>query len=157
MTKLTHIKDKHINMVDISRKNISTRIAKARAIVQFKESSFNEIISKGSPKGEILSTARIAGIQAAKNTYQLIPLCHNIILDKISISFELIKDKFQIVVLSECISNQKTGVEMESLIAANIASLTIYDMCKSIDKSITIENLKLVYKSGGKSGIYKND
>ena len=157
MTKLTHIKDKQINMVDISRKNISTRIAKAKAIVQFKESSFKKIISKGSPKGEILSTARIAGIQAAKNTYQLIPLCHNIILDNVSINFELIKDKFQIVVLSECISNQKTGVEMESLIAAHIASLTIYDMCKSIDKSITIENLKLVYKSGGKSGTYEND
>ena len=155
--KFSHLKNKKINMVDISSKEITSRIAEATNEIKFKKSSFKKIIELGSEKGEIFNTARCAGILAAKKTSELIPLCHNIDLNTISIDFEVNKNKSIILVHVKVKSNGKTGVEIEALIASAIASLTIYDMCKAIDKAIIINDLKLQYKSGGKSGEFKND
>ena len=155
--KFTHLKNKKINMVDISSKEITSRIAEATNEIKFKKNSFKKIIELGSEKGEIFNTARCAGILAAKKTSELIPLCHNINLNTISIDFEVNKKKSIILVHVKVKSNGKTGVEIEALIASAIASLTIYDMCKAIDKAIIINDLKLQYKSGGKSGEFKND
>ena len=155
--KFSHLKNKKINMVDISSKKITSRIAEATNEIKFKKDSFKKIIELGSEKGEIFNTARCAGILAAKKTSELIPLCHNIDLNKISIDFEVNEKKSIILVHVKVKSNGKTGVEIEALIASAIASLTIYDMCKAIDKAIIINDLKLQYKSGGKSGEFKND
>ena len=155
--KFSHLKNKKINMVDISSKKITSRIAEATNEIKFKKNSFKKIIELGSEKGEIFNTARCAGILAAKKTSELIPLCHNVDLNSISIDFELNKKKSIILVHVKVRSNGKTGVEIEALIASAIASLTIYDMCKAIDKAIIINDLKLQYKSGGKSGEFKND
>ena len=155
--KFSHLKNKKINMVDISSKEITSRIAEATNEIKFKKNSFKKIIKLGSEKGEIFNTARCAGILAAKKTSELIPLCHNIDLNTINIDFEVNKKKSIILVHVKVKSNGKTGVEIEALIASAIASLTIYDMCKAIDKAITINDLKLQYKSGGKSGEFKND
>ena len=155
--KFSHLKNKKINMVDISSKKITSRIAEATNEIKFKKNSFKKIIELGSEKGEIFNTARCAGILAAKKTSELIPLCHNIDLNTISIDFEVNKNKSIILVHVKVKSNGKTGVEIEALIASAIASLTIYDMCKAIDKAIIINDLKLQYKSGGKSGEFKND
>ena len=155
--KFSHLKNKKINMVDISSKKITLRIAEATNEIKFKKNSFKKIIELGSEKGEIFNTARCAGILAAKKTSELIPLCHNIDINKISIDFEINKKKSIILVHVKVKSNGKTGVEIEALVASAIASLTIYDMCKAIDKAIIINGLKLQYKSGGKSGEFKND
>ena len=155
--KFSHLKNKKINMVDISSKKITSRIAEATNEIKFKKNSFKKIIELGSEKGEIFNTARCAGILAAKKTSELIPLCHNVDLNSISIDFEINKKKSIILVHVKVKSNGKTGVEIEALIASAIASLTIYDMCKAIDKAIIINDLKLRYKSGGKSGEFKND
>ena len=155
--KFSHLKNKKINMVDISSKKITSRIAEATNEIKFKKNSFKKIIELGSEKGEIFNTARCAGILAAKKTSELIPLCHNIDLNTISIDFKVNKKKSIILVHVKVRSNGKTGVEIEALIASAIASLTIYDMCKAIDKAIIINDLKLQYKSGGKSGEFKND
>ena len=155
--KFSHLKNKKINMVDISSKEITSRIAEATNEIKFKKNSFKKIIELGSEKGEIFNTARCAGILAAKKTSELIPLCHNIDLNTISIDFEVNKEKSIILVHVKVKSNGKTGVEIEALIASAIASLTIYDMCKAIDKAIIINDLKLQYKSGGKSGEFTND
>ncbi len=150
--KFSHLKNKKINMVDISSKEITSRIAEATNEIKFKKSTFKKIIELGSEKGEIFNTARCAGILAAKKTSELIPLCHNIDLNTISIDFEVNKKKSIVLVHVKVKSNGKTGVEIEALLASAIASLTIYDMCKAIDKAIIINDLKLQYKSGGKSG-----
>ena len=155
--RFSHLKNKKINMVDISSKEITSRIAEAKNEIKFKKNTFKKITELGSEKGEIFNTARCAGILAAKKTSELIPLCHNIDLNTISIDFEINKKKSIILVHVKVKSNGKTGVEIEALIASAIASLTIYDMCKAIDKAIIINDLKLQYKSGGKSGEFKND
>ena len=155
--KFSHLKNKKINMVDISSKEITSRIAEATNEIKFRKSSFKKIIELGSKKGEIFNTARCAGILAAKKTSELIPLCHNIDLNTINIDFEINKKMSMILVHVKVKSNGKTGVEIEALIASAIASLTIYDMCKAIDKAIIINDLKLQYKNGGKSGEFKND
>jgi len=155
--KFSHLKNKKINMVDISSKKITSRIAEAKNEIKFKKNTFKKIIELGSEKGEIFNTARCAGILAAKKSSELIPLCHNIDLSSISIDFEVNTKKSIILVHVKVKSNGKTGVEIEALTAAAIASLTIYDMCKAIDKAIIINDLRLQYKSGGKSGEFKND
>jgi cyclic pyranopterin phosphate synthase len=155
--KFSHLKNKKINMVDISSKKITSRIAEATNEIKFKKSTFKKIIELGSEKGEIFNTARCAGILAAKKTSELIPLCHNIDINSINVDFTIDKKKMMVLVHVKVKSNGKTGVEIEALIASAIASLTIYDMCKAIDKTIVINDLKLKYKSGGKSGEFKND
>ena len=153
----SHIKDNKLNMVDVSQKNIDKREARASAVVKFKDKIYNLIKKKGSPKGEIFSTAKIAGIQAAKKTYQLIPLCHNVKIDHISLDFEFQDEESSILINSYIRCEDKTGVEIEALNSVMIAALTVYDMCKSLDKAIEIKNVKLIKKKGGKSGEFTND
>ena len=155
--KFSHIKNKKINMVDISAKEITSRIAEATNEIKFKKSSFKKIIELGSEKGEIFNTARCAGILAAKKTSELIPLCHKLNLDEISVDFDIDIKKNEIKIISNCKCSGKTGVEMEALVSVTNAALTIYDMCKSLDKGIIVTDVKLKFKSGGKSGKYKND
>ena len=150
--KFSHLKGNKLNMVDISSKKNTDRIAKAKCEVKFSKKSFVKLIKEGTSKGEIFNVSRTAGIMSAKRTYELIPLCHNLPISKVDIKFEADEVNYQIKIFTSVKSNYKTGVEMEALVACSIASLTIYDMCKSIDKSIEIQNLKLAHKSGGKSG-----
>ena len=155
--KFTHIRNKKLSMVDTSNKKSTKREASALATIKFKKEVYQTIKTDNSPKGEIFSTARIAAIQGAKKTHELIPLCHNIKIDFISVMFSFIDTKNSVQINSIVKTNDNTGVEMEALSSVTIAALTVYDMCKSIDKGIEIESIKLVSKSGGKSGFYKND
>ena len=153
--KLTHLDNKgKAKMVDVSNKEINLRTSSASAEVILSKEAFLAVKNNTIIKGDVLSVARIAGIQAAKKTSELIPLCHNIFISSVSIEFELSKDNKSIRITSEAKTNSVTGIEMEALTAVSIASLTIYDMCKAIDKSITIKNIHLLSKTGGKSGVY---
>ena len=153
--KLTHLDSKgKAKMVDVSNKEINLRTSSASAEVILSKEAFLAVKNNTIIKGDVLSVARIAGIQAAKKTSELIPLCHNIFISSVSIEFELSKDNKSIMIISEAKTNSVTGIEMEALTAVSIASLTIYDMCKAIDKSITIKNIHLLSKTGGKSGGY---
>jgi|UniRef100_A0A7C5KGE7 cyclic pyranopterin phosphate synthase len=150
----THLDDKgKAQMVDIGDKVETVRVAKAQAFIKLSEGTLNLINDQKIPKGDIFSTSRIAGIMAAKKTWELIPLTHPIPINQISIDFEIKNDG--ILIFSQVKTNFKTGVEMEALIAVNIAALTIYDMIKAVEKGAIIEDVKLLYKSGGKSGTYE--
>jgi cyclic pyranopterin phosphate synthase len=156
-SKLSHI-DEHgaANMVDVSDKDTTQRIARARARISMQPSTLQAIADDGLAKGEVLGVARIAGIQAAKRCSDLIPLCHPLPLNKVTVEFSVI-DEATIEILTECRVTGRTGVEMEALTAASISALTIYDMCKAIDKAMTIESIQLIEKQGGKSGHFKRD
>mgnify|MGYP003956369001 FL=1 len=142
-------------MVDVGDKNITQRIAAAEGEVIFDKQNFKKIESLKSKKGSIKNIAIIAGIMGAKETSKLIPLCHNIPIDAVNI--EIIKNikKNSIKIKAIVKSSSKTGVEMEALMAVSVSCLTIYDMCKYLNKSIKITNIKLISKKGGKSGIFK--
>ena len=150
----------HINesgsakMVDISEKKITKRIARAGGFVSLNTSTINEIRSNSLPKGNIIETARIAGIMGAKKTSELIPLCHPVGLENIFLNFE-INDK-GIIIESEVIATAKTGAEMEAITAVSVAAMTIYDMCKSAQKDIVISDIYLKEKLGGRSGHFIN-
>ena len=151
--KFSHLDKKgKAKMVDVSTKLITEREAIARGIVLVQPKIIDLIQDKQIPKGDVLTTAKIAGILAAKKTHSLIPMCHPLPIEYIEIDFKLYSDK--IIVTSYVKTSAKTGVEMEALVAAAIAALTIYDMCKSIDKGIIISQIKLLKKTGGKSGTY---
>ncbi len=157
MAGLTHFDDNgNAHMVDISDKQNSFRTAKAACSIQMSLETL-KIISDGSAKkGDVLNVARIAGIQGAKKTSELIPLCHPIGLTKINLDLTL-NDKIPgIEIISTVKTTGPTGVEMEALTAASISALTVYDMVKSLDKSIIIKDLRLIFKDGGKSGLYEN-
>ena len=140
-------------MVDISKKKITTRVAKAEGSIYMNRATL-EMIEKGlHKKGDVLSIARLAGIMGAKKTSDLIPLCHPIPIEAIKIDFSI--NEKDINVLATVSTTNKTGVEMEALVAVNIACLTIYDMVKSVDKKAKINSIKLIRKSGGKSGDWK--
>ena len=138
-------------IIDISAKKITNRIAIAQGIIQFSESTFKEIVSLKTKKGEIENIAIIAGILGAKKTNELIPLCHNIGIDDVKINIETLKRISSLKVNSIVKTRARTGVEMEALTAVTTACLTIYDMCKSIDKGIVIKDIRLIKKRGGKS------
>ena len=149
---ISHLNKKNLpNIVDISKKKITKRIAIAEGIIQFSKSTFKKIESLKTKKGEIESIAIIAGILGAKKTSELIPLCHNIAIENIDIQIKLVKKFSSLKITSTIQCRDKTGVEMEALTAVSIACLTIYDMCKSIDKKIIIKEIKLIKKQGGKS------
>ncbi|NLN70173.1 MAG: cyclic pyranopterin monophosphate synthase MoaC [Chloroflexi bacterium] len=153
--ELTHI-NKHgeAAMVDISQKPATLRTAEAYAAVKMKASTLATILSGDLPKGDVLACARIAGIMAAKRTSELIPLCHPIALTHISVDFEPKEpDILEITTRAAC--QYSTGVEMEALCAASLAALTIYDMCKAIDRGMEILNVSLLKKTGGQSGAYE--
>src|ERR1035437_9399131 len=153
--ELTHTDEQEkVKMVDVSAKEINLRSASAFANVILSRQAFLAVKNNEISKGDVLSVARIAGIQAAKKTSELIPLCHNIFISSVDIAFELSEDNNSIRITSETKTNSVTGIEMEALTAVTIAALTIYDMCKAIDKSIRIKNIHLLSKTGGKSGGY---
>ncbi|MDP4175497.1 MAG: cyclic pyranopterin monophosphate synthase MoaC [Bacteroidota bacterium] len=141
-------------MVDVTSKAESERAASAFAEVHLGKDAFESVKNNSNKKGDVLSVAKIAGIQAAKRTDELIPLCHNIFISSVDLTFELNRDKKTIEITSLVKTVSRTGVEMEALTAVSIAALTIYDMCKAIDKAITISDICLLTKSGGKSGTY---
>ena len=152
MSKLTHLSETgEARMADISDKQVSAREAVARAQIRMNSSTLDLIASASMPKGDVLAAARIAGIQAAKRTSELIPLCHPLPLTKVELTFERVDDSM-LHVEARCKVTGQTGVEMEALTAASVASLTIYDMCKSVEKGIVIQDIRLLSKSGGKSG-----
>lgn len=156
MTKLTHLDDAGAaRMVDVGDKAETTRIAEAQATVTMQAETLSLISEGGHKKGDVLAVARVAGIQAAKKCSDLIPLCHPLMLDGVDVSFDLQESSSQIVVLARCRVSGKTGVEMEALTAASVAALTIYDMCKAVDRGMTINNVGLLLKEGGKSGSWQ--
>jgi len=144
-------------MVDISEKQITKRVACAQGKIVFGLKAFKVLLKDGSPKGDVFETAKIAGIMAAKNTPLLIPLCHPLSLEKVSVSFELLKSRNTVKILSEVSCAGKTGVEMEALSAVSAACLTIYDMMKFLGQDMTISDIRLTHKSGGKSGVYHRE
>ena len=157
MADLSHFDDNgNAHMVDISDKQNSFRTAKAACFIQMSLETLKIIADGNSKKGDVLNVARIAGIQGAKRTSELIPLCHPISLTKISLDLTL-NDKIPgIEIISTVKTTGPTGVEMEALTAASISALTVYDMVKSLDKSIIIKDLRLIFKDGGKSGLYES-
>ena len=157
MADLTHFDDNgNAHMVDISDKQNSFRTAKAACSIQMSLETLKIIADGNSKKGDVLNVARIAGIQGAKRTSELIPLCHPISLTKISLDLTL-NDKIPgIEIISTVKTTGPTGVEMEALTAASISALAVYDMVKSLDKSIIIKDLRLIFKDGGKSGLYES-
>ena len=149
---ISHLNKKNKpKIVDISKKKVTTRNAIAEGTIQFSKSTFKKIKSLNTKKGEIESVAIISGILAAKKTSELIPLCHNIKIETINIDIKSLNRISSLKVSCSVNCRDKTGVEMEALTAVSIACLTIYDMCKSLDKNIVIKNVHLVKKSGGKS------
>jgi cyclic pyranopterin phosphate synthase len=156
MTKLTHLDSSgNAVMVDVSGKQITARLAIAKASVSMQPETLRLITAGEAKKGDVLAAARIAGIMAAKRTHELIPLCHPLLLSKVSVDFEPDMRTSTIGVTASVSLEGKTGVEMEALTACSIACLTIYDMCKAVDRGMKITDLRLVRKSGGKSGEYR--
>ncbi|XWY20146.1 cyclic pyranopterin monophosphate synthase MoaC [Bisgaard Taxon 45] len=153
MSTFTHINTQgEANMVDVSTKQDTVREARAEAFVTMSPETLNMIVSGHHHKGDVFATARIAGIQAAKRTWDLLPLCHPLLLSKVEVSLTPIMERNQVRIESLCKLSGKTGVEMEALTAASVAALTIYDMCKAVQKDIVIEQVRLLEKCGGKSG-----
>ena len=157
MTDLSHFDDNgNAHMVDISDKQNSFRTAKAACSIQMSLETLKIIANGNSKKGDVLNVARIAGIQGAKRTSELIPLCHPISLTKISLDLTLNNKIPGVEIISTVKTTGPTGVEMEALTAASISALTVYDMVKSLDKSIIVKDLRLIFKDGGKSGLYES-
>lgn len=142
-------------MVDVSGKSPTLRTAIATAKVQMSVAILADIVDRKISKGDVLGVARLAGIAAAKKTPDLIPLSHPLSIHAVSIDFEIDRDSGTVLVKSSVRAFERTGVEMEAMVAASISALTVYDMCKGADKGITISEIALLYKEGGKSGIYK--
>jgi len=156
MNKLTHINEKgDAQMVDVSDKENTTREASASAVVHMKKETLDMIVSGSHKKGDVMTVARIAGIQAAKKCWELIPLCHPLMLSKVTVDLTPNEDESTIEIVAVAKLVGKTGVEMEALTAASIAALTIYDMCKALDRFMRIDSVQLLEKKGGKSGHWK--
>ena len=154
--KLTHLDSKgRANMVDVSGKDVTRRVAVARGRIAMRRETLTLILEGSAKKGDVLSVARIAGIMAAKRTHDLIPLCHPLPLSKVSIELEPDPVISAIIVTATTRVTGQTGVEMEALTAVSVACLTIYDMLKAVDRAMVISDIRLLEKSGGKSGTYK--
>lgn len=155
---LTHLNKKgEANMVDVTEKAITARTATAQGFIKMNDVAFNLVTKGDHKKGDVFAVARIAGIQAAKQCSNLIPLCHPLMLSKVQIDFEIDHVNQQIKVLSLCKLSGQTGVEMEALTAASVACLTLYDMCKAVDPNMEIHSIKVLSKAGGKSGDWSLD
>lgn len=156
MSRLTHFNPKgEAHMVDVCDKVVTHRVAKAEGQITMKAETLCLIQQGGHKKGDVLGIARIAGIMAAKKTADLVPLCHPIPITRIAIEFELDEKEHAIDCLATVATDAKTGVEMEAITAVQIALLTIYDMCKAVDRGMTITDVRLMEKSGGRSGTWK--
>jgi len=156
MAKLSHIDEKgEARMVDVSDKAVTARTANAEGFVSMAPETLALLQSGEAPKGDVLGTARIAGIMAAKRTHELIPLCHPLNLTKVVVNLEPSEAPVGVRVTSEVKLTGQTGVEMEALTAVSVAALTVYDMCKAVDRTMTIERVRLEEKTGGKSGPFR--
>lgn len=153
MAEFTHLDaEGNARMVDVGEKPATRREAVARALIVMQPQTLALLASGSHKKGDVLAAARIAGIQAAKKTSDLIPLCHPLMLESVAVDFELKESLPGVEITARCRLSGKTGVEMEALTAASIAALTIYDMCKAVDRGMSIQSLGLQEKRGGKSG-----
>ena len=158
MAKLTHIaQDGSADMVDVADKDVTTRTARAAGSVRMKPETLELILAGNAKKGDVIATARIAGIMAAKRTHDLIPLCHPLALTKISVDIEADPELPGLRVTTFAKLDGKTGVEMEALTAASVACLTIYDMAKAVDRGMVIGEIRVTQKSGGRSGDWTAD
>jgi len=156
MKTLSHIgTERKASMVNVSKKKRSLRKALAFVRVILSKEAFTAVKDNAIAKGDVISAANVAGIMAAKKTSELIPLCHNIAVSHVVLGFKLIQKLNTVEITSSVTAFDVTGVEMEALTAASVAALTVYDMCKAMDKSIMITSLQLLEKSGGKSGVYR--
>jgi len=156
MEKLSHIDKKgRPKMVDVGSKPLTERIAVAKGSVYMKKETFNLIKAGKAAKGDVLNVAKLAGIMAAKRTSEIIPLCHPLNITSVDIDFRLDAKKSKVEIESRVKVTGQTGVEMEALTAVSAAALTIYDMCKAVDKGMIISDIMLMEKRGGKSGIFK--
>ena len=155
MSDLTHFDDSgNARMVDVGDKDVTERVATARASVVMQPSTLRLIRDKKAAKGDVLAVAQLAGIMAAKKTPDLIPLCHPLALSSVNVTLTLDEARNAVDIEATCKLNGRTGVEMEALTAAAVAALTVYDMCKAVDRGMVISKVKLLHKSGGKSGTF---
>lgn len=153
--KLTHVDENGAaRMVDVGDKQVTKRVAQAQAVITMRAETMQQIIQGTMPKGDVFACARIAGIMAAKRTSDLIPMCHPLPIDGVEIEITPISET-QVRIVSSLRCTHKTGIEMEALTAASVAALTIYDMCKAIDRGMRIDEVLLLHKAGGKSGEYR--
>lgn len=156
MTQLTHLDESGTaRMVDVGEKPVSARRAVASAFVHMRPETLELLQAHDNPKGDVIACARIAGIQAAKRCSELIPLCHSLQLDSVRVDFEVAGDGRGLRIRGECLVHGRTGVEMEAMTAVSVAALTVYDMCKAVDRGMHIEQLQLEEKSGGRSGDWR--
>jgi cyclic pyranopterin phosphate synthase len=142
-------------MVDVTEKGVTVREAEARGAVFMRPETLALVRSNASAKGDVLGVARVAGIMAAKRTEELIPLCHSLPLTGVDVEFELGDEPSRVEIVARVRTVAKTGVEMEALAAVTVAALTVYDMCKAVDRGMVIGDVRLTYKSGGRSGTYR--
>lgn len=155
MEELTHFNEQgRAKMVDVTGKTVTCRTAVAKGEIHMSRETLGRIRTGTVKKGDVLAVAQVAGIQAAKHTWELIPMCHPLPLTGIDISFALLEEPFRVEITAAVTCTGVTGVEMEALTAVSAAALTIYDMCKAIQKDMRIEHIRLLSKSGGKSGDY---
>ena len=156
MSGLTHLDEQgRAQMVDVSAKDETERVAVAAGTVLMEPATLDLILAGGVPKGDVLAAARIAGIMAAKRTPDLIPLCHPLALTSVTVELACDRQRSAIEITATCRLKGRTGVEMEALTAVSVAALTVYDMCKAVDRGMRITDLRLLHKSGGKSGTYE--
>jgi cyclic pyranopterin phosphate synthase len=156
--ELTHLDDAgRARMVDVGAKDVTARRAVARAVVRMSPATAAAVRDGDAPKGDVLGPARIAGIQAAKRTWELIPLCHQLTLSFADVAAEVDADAGTVTLTAEARTTAQTGVEMEALTAASVAALTVYDMVKGLEKGVAIEQVVLLEKSGGRSGDWRRD
>ena len=153
--KLTHFDEAgNARMVDVGAKDVTERVAVARASITMQAATLALIRDKKAAKGDVLGVAQLAGIMAAKKTADLIPLCHPLSISSVDVQLTLDARRNAVDIEATCKLKGRTGVEMEALTAASVAALTVYDMCKSVDRGMVISEVKLLHKSGGKSGIF---
>ena len=144
----------NLHMIDVSDKKITIRVATASGTIILNDEAFSSVVELNNKKGDVLNTARIAGINAAKQTSNLIPLAHNISLNSVDIDFQFNNKTNEIISIAQVKSEGKTGVEIEAMIAVQISLMTIYDMCKYLDRAMEINKIRLLSKTGGKSGTF---
>ena len=156
MAKLTHMgEDGEARMVDVSEKDVTDRTATAIGSVLMAPETLRLIIDGSVKKGDVISVARLAGIMAAKRTSELIPLCHPLALNKVDVDLTCDPDRNAVDIVATCRVSGRTGVEMEALTAVSTAALTVYDMCKAVDREMCLTEIRLVHKAGGKSGEFR--
>ena len=156
MSDLTHFDERgNARMVDVSDKDITKRTATAQGVISVSREVMDAVIGKKIKKGDVLTVAQIAGIMGTKRTSDLIPMCHPLSLNNAGVTFDIDEEACTITAVCTAVCEEKTGVEMEALTGVSVALLTIYDMCKSIDKRMVISDIHLVEKSGGKSGEFR--